>query len=226
MLYTRIFFQCIWKVCVWFLSFSEDGMEVMERLIYLFRKFHQLKISNEEYACMKAINFLNQGNNTSSSIITKSSMISALPVFTAWLCLFICIAADIRGLSNTSQLEQLNKRYWYVCQDYTEYKYPHQPKRFPEIMMCLPEIRCIAGKASKYWAVHWALHFWWNPTFFCCMVDNSFFCVCWVTVELNRHFLHWFHSEPFQQLSENGISENSRVVYMTWLTTWTLMEIV
>ncbi|XP_040898887.1 nuclear receptor subfamily 6 group A member 1-A-like isoform X1 [Toxotes jaculatrix] len=94
-------------------GFSEDGMEVMERLIYLFRKFHQLKISNEEYACMKAINFLNQ---------------------------------DITGLSNTSQLEQLNKRYWYVCQDYTEYKYPHQPKRFPEIMMCLPEIRCIAGK--------------------------------------------------------------------------------
>ncbi|XP_055080300.1 nuclear receptor subfamily 6 group A member 1-A isoform X1 [Periophthalmus magnuspinnatus] len=94
-------------------GFSEDGMEVMERLIYLYRKFHQLKISNEEYACMKAINFLNQ---------------------------------DIRGLSNVSQLEQLNKRYWYVCQDYTEYKYPHQPKRFPEIMMCLPEIRCIAGK--------------------------------------------------------------------------------
>ncbi|CAL8328690.1 unnamed protein product [Arctogadus glacialis] len=94
-------------------GFSEEGMEVMERLIYLFRKFHQLKVSNEEYACMKAINFLNQ---------------------------------DIRGLTNVSQLEQLNKRYWYVCQDYTEYKYPHQPKRFPEIMMCLPEIRCIARK--------------------------------------------------------------------------------
>ncbi|XP_072563371.1 nuclear receptor subfamily 6 group A member 1-A isoform X1 [Paramormyrops kingsleyae] len=94
-------------------GFSEDSMEVMERLIYLFRKFHQLKISSEEYVCMKAVNFLNQ---------------------------------DIRGLTNVSQLEQLNKRYWYVCQDYTEYKYPHQPKRFPEIMMCLPEIRCIAGK--------------------------------------------------------------------------------
>ncbi|KAG2469890.1 NR6A1 protein, partial [Polypterus senegalus] len=92
---------------------SEDGMEVMERLIYLFRKFHQLKVSNEEYACMKAINFLNQ---------------------------------DIQGLSNVSQLEQLNKRYWYVCQDYTEFKYSHQPNRFPELMMCLPEIRYIAGK--------------------------------------------------------------------------------
>lgn len=33
----------------------------MERLIYLYRKFSQLKVSNEEYACMKAINFLNQG---------------------------------------------------------------------------------------------------------------------------------------------------------------------
>ncbi|XP_006016971.2 nuclear receptor subfamily 6 group A member 1 isoform X2 [Alligator sinensis] len=93
--------------------FSEEGMEVMERLIYLYRKFNQLKVSNEEYACMKAINFLNQ---------------------------------DIRGLTNASQLEQLNKRYWYVCQDFTEYKYPHQPNRFPDLMMCLPEIRYIAGK--------------------------------------------------------------------------------
>ncbi|TTM20203.1 Nuclear receptor subfamily 6 group A member 1-A [Bagarius yarrelli] len=62
-------------------GFSEDGMEVMEKLIYLFRKFHQLKVSNEEYACMKAINFLNQ---------------------------------DIRGLTNVAQLEQLNKRYWFL----------------------------------------------------------------------------------------------------------------
>ncbi|XP_032089611.1 nuclear receptor subfamily 6 group A member 1 isoform X2 [Thamnophis elegans] len=93
--------------------FSEEGMEVMERLIYLYRKFSQLKVSNEEYACMKAINFLNQ---------------------------------DIRGLANASQLEQLNKRYWYVCQDFMEFKYPHQPSRFPDLMMCLPEIRYIAGK--------------------------------------------------------------------------------
>lgn len=52
---------CNRRLCLRTLSFSEDGMEVMERLIYLFRKFHQLKISNEEYACMKTINFLNQG---------------------------------------------------------------------------------------------------------------------------------------------------------------------
>ncbi|XP_073493857.1 nuclear receptor subfamily 6 group A member 1-like [Phyllobates terribilis] len=88
-------------------------MEVMERLIYLYRKFMQMKVSNEEYVCMKAINFLNQ---------------------------------DIQGLSSISQLEQLNKRYWYVCQDFTEYRYPHQPSRFPDLMMCLPEIRYIAGK--------------------------------------------------------------------------------
>ncbi|KAH0519124.1 Nuclear receptor subfamily 6 group A member 1 [Microtus ochrogaster] len=93
--------------------FSDEGMEVIERLIYLYHKFHQLKVSNEEYACMKAINFLNQ---------------------------------DIRGLTSASQLEQLNKRYWYICQDFTEYKYTHQPNRFPDLMMCLPEIRYIAGK--------------------------------------------------------------------------------
>lgn len=63
--------------------------------------------------------------------------------------IFLCMCLDIRGLTNVTQLEQLNKRYWYVCQDYTEYKYPHQPKRFPEIMMCLPEIRCIAGKSKN-----------------------------------------------------------------------------
>lgn len=96
-----------------FSRFSDEGMEVIERLIYLYHKFHQLKVSNEEYACMKAINFLNQ---------------------------------DIRGLTSASQLEQLNKRYWYICQDFTEYKYTHQPNRFPDLMMCLPEIRYIAGK--------------------------------------------------------------------------------
>ncbi|XP_029108671.1 nuclear receptor subfamily 6 group A member 1-A-like [Scleropages formosus] len=94
-------------------GFTEDGMELMERLIYLYRKFQQLKVSNEEYACMKAINFLNQ---------------------------------DIQGITGVSQLEQLNKRYWYACQDLTERQYPHQPGRFPELMVCLPEIRCIAGK--------------------------------------------------------------------------------
>ncbi|KAL6090212.1 hypothetical protein STEG23_036028, partial [Scotinomys teguina] len=96
--------------------FSDEGMEVIERLIYLYHKFHQLKVSNEEYACMKAINFLNQ---------------------------------DIRGLTSASQLEQLNKRYWYICQDFTEYKYTHQPNRFPDLMMCLPEIRYIADKRIR-----------------------------------------------------------------------------
>lgn len=49
-----------------FCSFCEDGMDMMERLVHLFRKFHQLKISNEEYVCMKAINFLNQGKNANT----------------------------------------------------------------------------------------------------------------------------------------------------------------
>lgn len=55
-------FACIQGKNLCVLSrFSDEGMEVIERLIYLYHKFHQLKVSNEEYACMKAINFLNQG---------------------------------------------------------------------------------------------------------------------------------------------------------------------
>uniref|UniRef100_A0A8C5QBX8 Nuclear receptor subfamily 6 group A member 1 n=1 Tax=Leptobrachium leishanense TaxID=445787 RepID=A0A8C5QBX8_9ANUR len=93
--------------------FSEESIEVMERLIYLYRKFSQLKVNNEEYACMKVVNFLNQ---------------------------------DIPGLSSASQLEQLNKRYWFVCQEFTECRFPHQHTRFSDLMMCLPEVRYIAGK--------------------------------------------------------------------------------
>uniref|UniRef100_A0A673H3T8 Nuclear receptor subfamily 6 group A member 1-B n=1 Tax=Sinocyclocheilus rhinocerous TaxID=307959 RepID=A0A673H3T8_9TELE len=41
-------------------GFGEDAMEVMESLNFLFRKFHQLNISNEEYSCLKTITLLNQ----------------------------------------------------------------------------------------------------------------------------------------------------------------------
>ncbi|XP_058613147.1 nuclear receptor subfamily 6 group A member 1-B isoform X2 [Onychostoma macrolepis] len=41
-------------------GFGEDGMEVMESLNFLFRKFHQLNVSNEEYSCLKTITLLNQ----------------------------------------------------------------------------------------------------------------------------------------------------------------------
>lgn len=39
--------------------FSDEGMEVIEWFIYFYYKFYQLKVSNEEYVCMKVINFLN-----------------------------------------------------------------------------------------------------------------------------------------------------------------------
>lgn len=59
------FFQMILIDYLSSARFSENGMDVMERLIYLFRKLNQLKVSNEEYACMKAINFLTQGSTLS-----------------------------------------------------------------------------------------------------------------------------------------------------------------
>ncbi|XP_048022524.1 nuclear receptor subfamily 6 group A member 1-B [Megalobrama amblycephala] len=41
-------------------GFGEDAMEVMESLNFLFRKFHQLSISNEEFSCLKTVTLLNQ----------------------------------------------------------------------------------------------------------------------------------------------------------------------
>uniref|UniRef100_A0A673HG56 Nuclear receptor subfamily 6 group A member 1-B-like n=1 Tax=Sinocyclocheilus rhinocerous TaxID=307959 RepID=A0A673HG56_9TELE len=41
-------------------GFGEDAMEVMESFNFLFRKFHQLNISSEEYSCLKTITLLNQ----------------------------------------------------------------------------------------------------------------------------------------------------------------------
>uniref|UniRef100_A0A8C1TCC7 Nuclear receptor subfamily 6, group A, member 1b n=1 Tax=Cyprinus carpio TaxID=7962 RepID=A0A8C1TCC7_CYPCA len=41
-------------------GFGEGAMEVMESLNFLFRKFHQLNISSEEYSCLKTITLLNQ----------------------------------------------------------------------------------------------------------------------------------------------------------------------
>lgn len=81
------------------------------------------------------------------------------------LFLLVFFSTDIRGLTSASQLEQLNKRYWYICQDFTEYKYTHQPNRFPDLMMCLPEIRYIAGNISKVILKILCLH-----RNFCCAV--------------------------------------------------------
>lgn len=76
--------------------------------------------------------------------------LETLPVTIPTLTNFFFFLTDIQGLSSVSQLEQLNKRYWYVCQDFTEYRFSHQPNRFPDLMMCLPEVRYIAGKNDIY----------------------------------------------------------------------------
>ncbi|XP_078687543.1 nuclear receptor subfamily 6 group A member 1-like isoform X2 [Branchiostoma floridae x Branchiostoma belcheri] len=94
-------------------QFSDDGMEIVERTMYLSGKLHQMKITKEEFVCMKVINFLNQ---------------------------------DVKNLRDAELIESVNKRFWYACQDYIEAQYPHQPARFRELMMCLPEIRYVTSK--------------------------------------------------------------------------------
>ncbi|XP_077968662.1 nuclear receptor subfamily 6 group A member 1-like isoform X2 [Styela clava] len=102
--------------------FTDVEMEILERMTYLYHKFSQLKVDKEEYVIMKVINFLNQ---------------------------------DIKGLQEVDQIEEINKRYWYACQRFTELRAMERnidgisgggAGRFRDLMLCLPEIRYVAGK--------------------------------------------------------------------------------
>nr|XP_018671659.1 nuclear receptor isoform X1 [Ciona intestinalis] len=108
--------------------FTDYEMEILERVTYLYQKFSHLKIDREEYVIMKVINFLNQ---------------------------------DIKGLQEVERVEEINKRYWYACQRYTELRAMERnagrsdassnaaasgASRFRDLMLCLPEIRYVAGK--------------------------------------------------------------------------------
>ncbi|XP_076807619.1 nuclear receptor subfamily 6 group A member 1-like isoform X1 [Clavelina lepadiformis] len=106
--------------------FTDYEMDILERVTYLYQKFSTLKIDKEEYVIMKVINFLNQ---------------------------------DIKGLQEVDKVEEINKRYWYACQRYTEHRAMDRnagrhnasptasgASRFRDLMLCLPDIRYVAGK--------------------------------------------------------------------------------
>nr|CAB3248543.1 GCNF nuclear receptor [Phallusia mammillata] len=108
--------------------FTDYEMEILERMTYLYQKFSHLGIDKEEYVIMKVINFLNQ---------------------------------DIKGLEEVDRVEDINKRYWYACQRFTEMRALERSverrglngnaaangaQRFRDLMLCLPEIRFVAGK--------------------------------------------------------------------------------
>ena len=72
------------------------------------------------------------------------------------------IYTDIKGLQQVDKVEDINKRYWYACQRFTELRAMERnagrldgngtpsaatgAARFRDLMLCLPEIRCVAGK--------------------------------------------------------------------------------
>uniref|UniRef100_UPI00398EF87A nuclear receptor subfamily 6 group A member 1-like n=1 Tax=Pristiophorus japonicus TaxID=55135 RepID=UPI00398EF87A len=47
---------------------TDETVEVAEQLIYLFRKFRQLAVTEDEYVCMKVINFLSQDTKGFSNV--------------------------------------------------------------------------------------------------------------------------------------------------------------
>ena len=69
--------------------------------------------------------------------------------------------SDIKGLQEVDKVEEINKQYWYACQRYVEQRAMESSEgdrsnaaasaasgsiRFREIMLCLPEVRLVAGK--------------------------------------------------------------------------------
>eukprot|EP00058_Branchiostoma_floridae_P009807 XP_002595295.1 hypothetical protein BRAFLDRAFT_96828 [Branchiostoma floridae] len=132
-------------------QFSDDGMEIVERTMYLSGKLHQMKITKEEFVCMKVINFLNQE------------------------ILFLDIL-DVKNLRDAELIESVNKRFWYACQDYIEAQYPHQPTRFRELMMCLPEIRYVTSKILDIPIEHLPLLF--KAIMHSCKVNSGHPSIC------------------------------------------------
>ena len=70
--------------------------------------------------------------------------------------LIVFLFTDIRGLEDVEKVEEINKKYWYACQRYVEMRSLERngsrnsatngSNRFRELMLCLPEIRCVVGK--------------------------------------------------------------------------------
>ena len=98
----------------------------------LFQRLQKLGIDEQEYVVMKAINFLNQ---------------------------------DIKNLENPIAVEEINKTYWYKTQAWIEMRYKfkmqnidknslnqqlnQEQQRFRQLMLCLPEVRSIAGRLQE-----------------------------------------------------------------------------
>jgi hypothetical protein len=113
-------------------KFTRAELEILERLLLLFQRLQKLQIDEQEYVVMKVINFLNQ---------------------------------DIKNLENPIAVEEINKTYWYKTQAWIEMRHKFKTKnlsqqqqqqmmdgqqqRFRHLMLCLPEVRSIAGRLQE-----------------------------------------------------------------------------
>ena len=90
-------------------------------------------------------------------------MVGLLPASPVCIELVAFSPTDIKGLQQVDKVEDINKRYWYACQRFTELRAMERSAgrldangtttpvsngaaRFRDLMLCLPEIRCVAGK--------------------------------------------------------------------------------
>ncbi|XP_074033214.1 nuclear hormone receptor 4 isoform X3 [Leptinotarsa decemlineata] len=90
----------------------EDVGLMIERITHVAIMFRQIKLTMEEYVCLKAIIMLNQARPSSSS--------------------------------GPSEMEIIHERYMTCLRIYTQHMYPHQPTRFQDLIVKLPEIQSAA----------------------------------------------------------------------------------
>ena len=82
-------------------------------------------------------------------------------MYNAQFCISLKFFADIKGIQEVEKVEEINKKYWCASQRYIEMRAVERSSgnrnnpasfasagslRFREIMLCLPEVRHVAGK--------------------------------------------------------------------------------
>lgn len=106
----------------------QDVGLMIEKITHVTLMFRQIKLTMEEYVCLKVITMLNQGNQW--FLFVKNQWRNRI-----WL-----VAAKPGGGSSGSELDTIHERYMTCLRVYTQHMYPQQTTRFQDLLVRLPEV--------------------------------------------------------------------------------------
>lgn len=111
----------------------QDVGLMIEKITHVTLMFRQIKLTMEEYVCLKVITMLNQGRVLSSSRVVE----------------YICewFLAKPASSSGNSELESIHERYMTCLRVYTQHMYPQQTTRFQDLLGRLPEVSCKSARS-------------------------------------------------------------------------------